>query len=180
MVQVFPPHRFTVPLGPIRKRLGCQRFHSTKIGSPMETLRFPGELRECERAGALYRNLPRQVCSQQRASLRDRGPQTGELEPAAGQAGAQTRPHPSFKQGGQGKGMIRRAESRQEKSATAPGNARAASSVRTQPAGRRRALLAQFAEEDFQMFCSPREELMRRREHMRVRARKSEARARSF
>ena len=61
----------------------------------METLRFRrATLRECEQAGALYRNLPRQVCSQQRASLRDRGPQTGELEPAAGQAGAQARPHP--------------------------------------------------------------------------------------
>ena len=121
----------------------------------METLRFPGEPRECERAGALHRNLPRQVCSQQRATLRDRGPQIGELELAAGQAGAQARLHPSLQQGLQCMGMIRGSVPRQDNQAVAPGSTRAALSKRMQPAGSRRALLAKLVEEHFQNFCPP-------------------------
>ena len=54
----------------------------------MEVLRFPGKLRQCERAVALYRELPRQAGAQQRSSERDRGPPAGEHDLEPRQAGA--------------------------------------------------------------------------------------------
>eukprot|EP00966_Prymnesium_polylepis_P061051 1415650-Prymnesium_polylepis.1 len=104
-------------------------------------IRFPGEPCESERAAALDCNLPRQACSQQGTPVSDRGQQTGELELTSRQVGAQARLQPSLRQGGQGRGTIRRAESRQDRSGAAPGNARATRSVQTRLAGRRRALL---------------------------------------
>ena len=118
-----------------------KRFHSKKNGVSTEMLRFPGEPCESERAGALDCNLPRQALSQQGAPVSDRGQQTGELELTSRQVGAQARLQPSLRQGGQGRGTIRRAESRQDRSGAEPGSTRAAPSVLTQLAERRRALL---------------------------------------
>lgn len=132
----------------------------------METLRLPGDLRECERAAALDRNLSPQACSQQRTPARDRGPQAGEHEPASGQVSAQGRLHPSLQQGLQCMCMIRRSVPRQDNQALAPGSTQAALSMRMQPAGSRRALLAKLVEEDFQNFCPPGETLRRRCEHI--------------
>ena len=140
----------------------------------METLRFPGEPRESERAGAPERNRPRQAFAQQGTPERYRGPRPGKHELTAGQAGAQTRLQHSFKKGVRGRGMTQRVDSRQGKPAAASGSTRAKLSIRTQLAGSRRALLPKLVEEDFQNFCLPGEELMRRGEHMRARARKRE------
>ena len=90
-----------------------KRFHSTKQGVSMEMLRFPGEPRESERAGAPDRNPPRQAFAQQGAPERDRRPRRGERELTAGQAGAETRLQHSSNQGVRCRGMTHRVDPRQ-------------------------------------------------------------------